>query len=191
MRTNKEYQRTPTFRTCFGRVSALKRSATVLMPSSVSIEVKEDLHAYYHFSEDNNSYVTMTFQHNTDPYYNPKDGILSKMNLPWRMQEDTGVSFVFARHIRNMTHMMIPSGVSDFKHQHSMNVFNLIRKVPHSYIVDFRTPLLALYPQSDKPLHVESYYDIYKFNELQEKTAIKSWFTGSGLKLNKLSIDNG
>lgn len=190
VRINKEHQFTRSFRTCYGRLAALKRSATVLMPSSLSIEVKEDLNTYYQFSEYNDLHVTLSFDHDTDPYYSSKDSTVSKLIMPWMLQEDTGVNFIIARHLRNTSHMMIPSAVLGFKHQHGTNVFNLIRKVPHKYTVDFRTPLVSLYPQSDKPLYVESYYDVSKFRELYEKAGINSWFTGSSLKLHKLMVDN-
>ena len=178
------------FRTCFGRVDGLKKSATVPMTCTLNVEVKDDLHAHCTISEDNDKFFKVRFDHMRDPYYSIKDGMLSKIELPWLLEEDSGVSFVFARHIMNTTHMMMPSGVLNFKYQHALNIFNIIRKVPHKYTVDFRTPVISLFPMSEKPLHVECYYDANKYSELLDKSAIKSYSRGHMLKLNKLNLDN-
>lgn len=185
------FKQEPTFRTCFAHVASLKTSAVVPAWSSFKISVDDDLKIQVHTSDVSNTLGRTVFDHNQDPYYDTKDFYVVKHVCNWFCEEDTGVKFVYAHHIKNNTNMRIPSGIVDYKHQHSMNIFNLVSKHTHAYDIPFKTPMVALYPMSDLPLYVESYHDPEKMHELGSSSEARFWDTGTALKLAKIKkLDN-
>lgn len=182
-------QKVATFRTCYSRVKSLKNSAVLPSWCTIDVNVSDDLEVSIHTSDDDNSLGTTDFIHNTDPYYNSKNNFVVKHNPKWLVEEETGVNFVYAQHINNVTNMKIPSSVITFKDQHYINVFNLVSKFKHTYTIPFRMPILALYPMSSLPLHVESYYDCEKYHELGLLSGSRFWNTNKTLKLEQLSLD--
>lgn len=180
------FDRMPSFRTCFGRVEALKTSAAIPLWNTMHIKVDNDLNISVDSSDMQNLLGYLDFDHNNDPYYDTENFYVVKHVCAWHCEETTGVKFVSAQHIQNNTNMRIPSGIIDFKHQHAMNVFNLVSKYPHSYTIPFKTPTIALYPLSDLPLHVESYFDTQKAIDLDRANSSRFWNTGTALKLSRI-----
>lgn len=178
---------TPSFATCYGYVASLKRSATVPMYTDFDVEVNELGHINYHIAD--KLHVTASFNHAEDPLYvdttNNDHLVVSKISNGWLVEEDTGVNFVMASHIRNTTAMRIPTGTTNFKHQHTLAIFNVISREPQRYRVKFGTPTIALFPLTDKPFYVESIFDPAKVEELDIKSSSHPHFTGTCLKLSK------
>lgn len=188
---------TPTFATCYGYVASLKRSATVPMYTDFEVIVSQDGDINYLFAD--KTHASVDWNHSADTVYSGiketsaplkfPDGsdhlVVSKLVNRWFVEEDTGVDFVMASHIRNTTSMRIPTGVANFKHQHSLSIFNVISREPQRYKVKFGTPTIALYPLTDKPFYVESICDPAKVDELDVKSSSHPHFTGTCLKLSK------
>lgn len=175
-----------TFRTCFGRLSARSKSATVRMPTDLRMSSTVDGLVQHHFADGNSSCFDIKYDHTEDPSYVCKDVVTTKMLMPWRLQEKTGASFVFAKHINNRTPMIMPTGVASFKTQHSLNIFNQVPKADMAYDVPFNTEVGSLYLMSDKPLVVESIYDPVKYNELSQRSLFRPYWFSSSLKLNNM-----
>lgn len=171
-------------RTCYGYTSSLKRSAS--LPMWMSIGVRSVNGEVGLAKPDERSGVCdFDFSHNEDAYLKLDSMVVVKIIPPWVLEEATGVQFILASNIRNNTPMKIPSGVCDFKYQHAINVFNYISTYDHSYEVTAGTPVLALYPMTDKKLYVESHYDVKKFEELSSKTSTRAFFSSNTAKIKK------
>mgnify|MGYP000058912569 CR=1 FL=1 len=172
------------FRTCYGDIAGMKRSLAV--PSWTEMDFKcvsEKEGAFYRYADtcQGNSKIE---PHN-DPYYQPRSGTIVKIGSPWMIEEKTGVEFVVAKHIRNMTPMAIPSGITRYDKIHVVNIFNLLPNRPFEYRVPFKKPLVALYPMSDLPMHVECIYDPAMRTRLADKCLNYGHFTANLLKLTK------
>lgn len=174
-----------TFHSCYGRVAGLSRSATVSMPSNVEFAATEGGNVSHVFADYRSTGFDINYEHAEDPAYETKDVVVSKITMPWRLEESTGVNFVSAKHILNKTHMNIPTGVLSFDVQHSVNVFNLIPKLNFTYEVKFKTPVVSLYPMSEHKLIVESYYDPAKYDALEMKNTFRPYYSGNAIKLSR------
>lgn len=157
------------FSTCWSRYGTRKNSATLLAP--VAFRFSTDGTSNIQFSEaENNGIVRTDFTHDGDQTYaKVKDVFMVKLIMPWLIDENSGTNFVIARHIHNTSMMNVLSGVTSFKASPSINVFNLVNKVSHQYEVSFKMPLIGIYPMSDLPMHVETYHDTAKYEEIGQK----------------------
>lgn len=171
-----------TFRHCYGSVAGMKLSATMPSWTTFDVEVINN-DARYDITDLNNGKTFVEFNHSNDPYYNSKDCWVSKIVNPWMLYEETGVNFVYCKHLKNTTPMAVPSGVVNFKYNHGAHVFNLLHKVPHEYRIPFNIPMMALYPMSDLPLHVEVHLDAAKQKELEIATSTLGYRHGNMLKI--------
>ena len=178
-----------TFNSCYGHIKTLQNSATIVAPCAFQVDVGADHGVSFQFAHEPKDAKSVDFNHNRDPFYHPllinNETILVKQDTHWFVEEATGVPFVFASHIRNASQMRIISSIINFKHQHSTVIFNLVSKHQHSYVVEYKTPLVGLYPMSELPLHVECEWDLEKLAILKNRTACKPYFRGSVLKLAK------
>lgn len=172
-----------TFKSCYGRLMSEKRSATVRMWQSLRVRSGED---GITMSTPDGNLSNFDYSHNYDEHYRLSGMSVVKIMTPWVLQEATGVEFVHASHIRNTSQMRIPSGIVNFKHQHAITIFNLISDHPHEYMVSAGAFLTSLYPLSDKPLHVEAFYDVKKHEELYYKAASKMFFDNNLLRVKRL-----
>ena len=66
--------------------------------------------------------------------------------------------------------MQIPCGMLQYKHGFGANIFMHVGKHDHSYEIPFREPLVSIFPMSELPLHVESYFDRRRFMELADRS---------------------
>lgn len=183
---NKIEKNKTSFRTCYSRIATLKNSATVLMPSDISFSVEKDKGIKHRIADEN--FTKIEYTHTEDSAYGYKDGFVTKISLPWSLEETTGVHFITARHASNHSRMMLPSGMLSYKLKHNLNFFNLVPNENLEYTVKHGTPILSLYSQSEKRLYVESYYDPIKFEELYTKSITSLSFMSTGLKLNKMGF---
>lgn len=177
------------FRTCYGHITGLKRSVTLPMWTEFRVvsqyEGKDETLYQLPTHIPNNDKPSVDFSHRHDPTYHSPDCYITKIISPWVVEEKTGVNWVVAHHIRNSTPMRIPSGINNFKYDHYTHIFNLVHKKPHEYFVPFKTPVLALYPMTDLPLHVETYYDPQRIDKLNEQASYHPYLRGSMLKLSR------
>lgn len=174
-----------TFVACFGRIMGLSRSATVYMPSNIEFAANSEGTVSHTQADTRSPSFGVSYEHAEDPHYVTTDTVLSKMELPWKLEETSGTTFVLAKHILNKTMMNIPTGVINFDNQHSINVFNLIPKLDFNYEVKFKTPIVSLYPMSEKKLVVESYCDPDKFHDLCARNAYRPYWSANAVKMSK------
>lgn len=176
------------FRLCYARTMGRNKCATIFAPCSMNFHMKvndkQQVEPSYEMSM-LSSWIDVTFDHTADPYYNTNQVCIGKISMPWMLHEETGVNFLLARHIENSSPMMIPSGILSYKLQHQLHIFNHLMRMPLSYEVTFREPIASLFPLTDKPLHVESYYDITKYQELDAISASRPYFKNHRMKLEK------
>jgi len=173
------------FASCYGRLAGLSRSATVEIPTALTMTGDADGNVTHDYADTKSVDFAVSYDHIGDSSYGAKDVVVTKIVLPWMLQEETGVDFVVSRHIRNTSPMIVPTGVASYKLQHSINVFNCIPRVDIKYNLSLGDKLVSLFPLSDKKLIVESYYDPLKFVELQDRSQYNPYVKGSVLKLQK------
>jgi len=173
-----------TFSTCYGYIKAMKKSAVLCAWTEMEFQGEGDLQGVsYRWADNCNGRSEVTPQE--DAVYKVPNAVMTKLTNPWRVEETTGVHFVTGKHIRNMTPMAIPSGMQDFSRAHQINIFNLVTDTQPRYGIKFKQPLLAIYPVSDLPLHVECYYDIEKHRSLDYEAKRRGYFRANFLKLDK------
>ena len=170
------------FKTCSGYLSGLRNSATVPSPSEFVVEVTPQ-GVKTHLPAGNEAVQILVHD---DRYFKPKDVHAYKLAMPWMcVSSKKDVKFVLARHILNTTPMIIPSGVLGSGPQFSVNCFFYMHRQSTGFKVDFRHQLLALWPLSDLPLHVNTVYDKQKFAEFNECLMAKPYFTNFMPRLSK------
>lgn len=182
------YARTqPTARTCYANIASLKISATVPMWTSCNVRSTENNGIFVEMSDKRDIIGAVDYRHTNDPYFSSPDMVIVKLITSWHLEEKTGVPFVLASHLRNFTPMRIPSGIMNYRDQHSVNIFNFVHLSNHEYTVKFGTPIVSLYPMTDKKLYVESHYDPQKSAELLDRSQTKPYFMHNVLKMGKLT----
>lgn len=183
---NKGSETGSSFYGCFGRIMGLGRSATVLMPTNLEFATTADGSVSHSYADLRSKHFSVSYEHAEDPHYVTKDTILTKLELPWQMQETTGALFVMAKHIQNKTMMNIPTGVVSYNNQHSVNVFNLVSKLNHSYEIKAKTPIVSVYPLSEKKLVVEAYHDPSKYDDLVDRAQYRPYWSANAVKMAKV-----
>lgn len=172
-----------TFSTCWSRINSRKKCATILAPCSTRFDTNGEVVQWLNANSDD--ILNVSFEHEADEVYGKeKDTIVVKVILPWHIEEDSGVNFVLARHMQNKTMLNVLSGVINFKTTPQVNMFGLINRYPHQFEIPFKTPLMALYPMSDLPLHVECEHNPEKYKAIGQKM-YHPYFRGSWVKMSK------
>ena len=165
------------FKTCWSRITS--RNLCVTLPHPCETRISTNGEDVSWANAKNEELIYVDFQHERDETYGTnKDTILAKFEYPWRIEEESGVNFVLARHIQNHTMMNVLSGVINYDVSVQPNLFVPINKAPHHFSIPFRTPVAALYPLSDLPLHLECEYDKQKFTELTERKYVPHFRAG-------------
>ena len=152
------------FKTCHGFIASLKRSATIFAPCDFDVRSNADA---FQYSWPNQTHFTVA--DHSDPQFDSSRSFVTKLGLPFAVRcNKKDVNFVTASHILNDTQMRIPSGVTPFLYGVKLNIFNYVPKVEAEYSVPFRKPIVALYPLSDLPFHVECSFDPVKYQHYVE-----------------------
>lgn len=167
-----------TFETCYGKLASLRTSLT--LPTWCEFEVKSNDRGYDINYPDNNRFFQVS--NVEDPYFRPKDIYVAKIEPPWKIECKTNTTFVFASHILNTTPLQIGTGVVYPKADPTLNFFVYIPKNTH-YVIPYRMPVVQMFPISDLPLHVESHYDEFKYNELFSMGFSKPYFISATQKI--------
>lgn len=176
------------FKTCFGYVQGLKRSITIPNWCEQLIIVKDG--QVQNRSAMDSRFSPFTFHQ--DPHFlaHPSKNhpiVVGKHNPPWTVEANKTaqeVTYIMGRSILNATPMQIPTGCLTFKSQTQVNIFNYIPyHVDYQYKIPYREPLVQIWPLSDLPLHVETYYDPVKTKELWTQDEQNPYFCANSLKL--------
>jgi len=177
---NEYYKPVTDFTYCWSRINTARVSVTI--PSPCEMRFQSDGSGVVNYGVADKEVVEIDFDHDGDPSYGlDKSMCMTKIHMPWHLNEETGVMFVMARHIENRTPMNIVSGVMQYKHFSQVNIFNAISNFENRYKVDYKEPLVSLYPLSDLPLHVEVKCDKDRFEKLDQQD-YNPHFSASGLK---------
>lgn len=169
------------FRTCYGFIKTFKHSFTVPAWCEFNVEATPE-QCSYHFP---NPQVNRVEFHQEDLSWRPDDIYISKMLAPWAVETKENIDFVIASHALNTTGMHIPTGITNFLQAHHMHIFNYVPK-SCSYHVPFKTPLVSVFPLSDRPLAVHSCFDSEKHGRMTFVDDNKAFFKASALKLDKI-----
>lgn len=162
------------YSTCFSRINTSKLSITIPCPAEIRFsvdenEVKDNVSGSFET-------VTVDYGHDCDRSYGlDRDFIISKLVMPWKLEEKSGVKFVLARHMANKTKMNVLSGVTEFATSNDINIFNLIPKTKHTQTIPFLTPMASLYALSEKQIHLECEYSKEHYQRLAEYNYRPYW----------------
>ena len=169
------------FKTCHGYIASLKRSATILAPCDFEVTATSE---YFEYRWPEQHHVSV--QEHKDLQYQSPTVHITQLGLPFALKcNKKDVNFVESRHVLNDTQMIVPSGVLPFSYGVKYNPFNYIPKADVSYTVPFRKPIVALYPLSDLPFHVECHFDPDKYYQYRESCTNQSKFKGYSYALSK------
>lgn len=183
---NSNSDRNLNFLRCYAHTKGKKRSATILSPATFRIKVQDGNAKTKCSWSSQHDFCWIDDTHMNDPFYATPNTHLLKIVVPWCIEEKTGMNFVFGRHIQNKTPMQIPCGITQYKHGFAANIFIHVGKHDHSYEIPFLEPLVSIFPMSELPLHVESYFDRKRFMELVDRSNELPFFTNYRIKLEKL-----
>ena len=167
------------FKTCHGFIASLKRSATVMSPCDFDVKATPKEFSYrwpdqQHFG----------VAEHVDTQWNSSTSFITKIAMPFVFKSSKkGINFVETRHILNDTPMNIPSGVTTYDYGTNYNPFNYIPRIDLEYSVTFKKPLIAIYPLSDLPFHVECYFDPGKYRDYVESCINRPRFKGFSFSL--------
>lgn len=180
----KDVGRITSFRSCYGLIGSLKRSATIQSPTEFTVTSSPDSVSIDPAVD--NKLFTVDYQHNNDAAYVPKDFFVTKFLMPYVYKCNIkGMHFAVCSHLLNDTPLRIMSGVVNFDHTVDINIFNYVSKTEQDYFVPFKKPLAFVYPLSDLPLKVETIYDTQLFHEMKEENRFTPYYTNSIHKLLK------
>ena len=113
------------FTYCWSRINTARVSVTI--PNPCEMRFQADGEGIVNYGVADKQVVEVDFDHDGDPAYGlDKSMCMTKIHMPWRFNEETGVTFVMARHIENRTPMNIVSGVMQYKHFSQVNIFNAV-----------------------------------------------------------------
>lgn len=184
-----ENQMQTSFRTCYGLTAAYKRS--IVMPNWCEFIVKvKDGELSYLSSAVSGDFFKVE-NHTPDPDFKMLPGMsMTKIVNIWRVEvesDDPNPEFLCSSSILNTSPMNIPVGMLTFKYQYDINIFNKVdTSYNHHYKVPFGHPLVQLFPmRHDTNIHIETYYDIDKWQKLSAINAAAPHFKGTHIKLLK------
>lgn len=169
------------FRTCYGFVRAFKKSFTVHSWCEMAVQ-STDTDVQYFFPRPEVNSVEF---HQTDLAWRPNNVFVSKLISPWALVSNADVDFAVTHHILNTSGMIIPSGVVNFKHVNKLQIFNYVPQNVQ-YKVGFNSPLVSIFPLSDRPLRVQSVFDPDAFARIDRQNDMKPFFKAAGLKAQRM-----
>ena len=170
------------FKTCYGHIASLKRSASVLSPCDIEVTATKE---QWTCNWPGQQYFTVS-GHDQDPQYRSKDMFITKLQLPWAITTNKpDIAFVMCSHILNDTEMRIPSGIVSYRRMRDCNIFNYVTKKDHVYTIPFKKPLASIYPLTDLPFYVESEFNHTRHKELMCSSMNKPTFKNSEIYLSR------
>ena len=173
---NKKY--IPTFNTCYGRIAALRNSITLRTWSEFDIITTKERWEFK-WPQGNQFMSVVETQ---DDVFRPDGLFVVKVCPPWMLECDTsGIEVLHCSHILNTSHVHIASGIIPIKDP-TLNFFTYLPKREDFYRIPYMMPIIQMFPLTDLPIHVESSYDVAKYEELYTMTASNPYFSGTVIK---------
>lgn len=165
------------FNTCYGWIKSQKHSVTI--PSWCEMSFNGDV------CEVPPGNFTIAADHGEDSVYNcPSDTKLKKLISPWAIEcNKPNLPFVMTKHILSRNDLDIVTGVLPFgNYMYAPHIFYKVKEGTKSSI-KFNEPLVAIYPLSELPIHMECYCDPDYFRLLNEtQGTTRPYFRGVGIK---------
>jgi len=168
----------PSFNTCYGRIAALRNSIT--LRTWCEFEITTTKNAWdFKWPAGN---VFMNAKEMDDNSFKPAGLWVVKICPPWMLEcNDNTLDFLHCSHIMNTSHLHIASGLIPMIDP-TPNFFTYLPKRDDVYHIPYKMPIIQMFPMTDLPIHIESSYDLKKFDELFTLTNSNPNFTGSIMK---------
>lgn len=170
-----------TFNSCYGKVAALRRSLTLRTWCEFEIKADEkSFQAIYPVG-----FEHFLLQRQKDYVFNPNGMFVAKVVPPWMVEcNKKDLNIVHCNHILNTTPLQIASGIVPSAIA-ATNFFSYIPSQRLHYIVPYKMPIVQWYPLTDLPIHVENYYDVEKYHDLNSMATSNPYKVGSAIKCMK------
>lgn len=170
------------FSTCYGMNAAMKRSLTLSSWSEILVEYSEDPHIADHIHPPDNGLLKVMPIKDDPVYPKQKNARLYKIITPWMLTCNKDINFVMANHLMNTLPMNIPTGIIHFETTHAPHLFTTLH-LGQKYKIPYKAPLAQIFPMSDLPLHLETYWDNDMFRGLFDARLNRPFFRANGIKL--------
>lgn len=112
------------------------------------------------------------FNPHNDATYSVDNAEIIKFVSPWMVTTSKPeVNWIAAKSLHNKTSLAIPSGITAWDASLMVLPFFVYIPIVEGYFVDVKMndPLMSFYPMTDLPIHVETYFDPDKVQELYGK----------------------
>lgn len=170
----------PTIRQCDGIRMLYEKGFMVPMWADLIFENIDENNCRYYFSD---------AVANECDFFNTSDlGPLShyhafKLTCPWVAKENRGVNFLihqpFWNQIDNLKHYFIPTGVLDFKNQHSLNVNILISRSKNVLRFDAGEMIMSVMPLTEEKIELKYHLiSTEEYNNIVMLDVYNSSFSG-------------
>lgn len=179
----------PTMRGCLGFIDLYRHGVVMPLWSDLSFRVHNNQYSYQ-FAHRSGEII----QHQEDQYTGGfPNKVHFKLISPWRLEEKTGVKFVFTSCIWSnldlMTKLNLMTGIVEFKTNSTCHVngFASLENQPYQYDLLAGMPLVQIIPMSDAEVipHIHILTDA-EWNSLNEYS-IPYKFANWGIHKRKLS----
>lgn len=168
------------FSTCYGISASMNTSLTLSAWSELKVDFDQDTEEPIYIAPiDNEMFRIASVQ---DKIYKiPSNARMHKIIAPWMLTCSKDVNFVMAKHLMNTLPMHIATGVIHFEITHGPHIFNSVYR-GQNYKIPYKMPLVQLFPLSDLPIHLETYWDSKMFAELFDTRKNRPFFRATALK---------
>ena len=168
------------FSTCYGMSAAMNRSLTLSSWSELKVDYVQGADAPTYIAPIDNEMFRIADVRDSI-YKIPPNAKMHKIIAPWMLTCNKDVNFVMSKHLMNTLPMQIATGVLHFEITHGPHIFNAVYE-GQSYKIPYREPLVQLFPLSDLPLHLETYWDSKMFVDLFDSRKNRPFFRATALK---------
>jgi len=169
------------FTTCYGLTTSMNRSLTINSWCEVKVEGHNDIKLNpYTVPKSNEVFDVISVSDSA--YTMPEDSQMTKIICPWMMTCNKDTNFVMGKHIMNKLPMHIPTGILHFEATHATHIFNAVYK-NQKYKIPYAAPLAQLFPLSDLPIQLETYWDSNMYYGLNNYSRNITHFRGGAIKL--------
>lgn len=153
----------PTMKQCHGFIDLYKTSFCLPLWSDLSVWVdKIGSDGFrYQYADEFSSAVNHSSAQTNGRY--PEDKFVHlKLIVPWSAREKTGVNFLLHSpyyNLDNFTDYSLPSGVVNFKFQHTINVNMLFNREKTEKVVtiNYDTPMLFVTPMTENKVEIKNH----------------------------------
>lgn len=171
------------FSTCYGINAAMNRSLTLSSWSEVNVEYQTESDKYPdHTVPPMNEVFVVANVIDDKVYKKQPDARIYKMLAPWMITCNKDINFVMSRHMMNELPMNVPTGILHFEATKAPHLFHILYP-GQKYKIPYRHPLAQIFPLTDLPIHLETYWDAQMFQGLFDTRHNIPYFRANGIKV--------